>query len=81
MSVSFLALLALVTLRIRLLSQAFDYSAVCYYGVALLLLLYVFFFFFFLCLFLSLFPFVIHFISLALITYLISPVGLIHFGL
>ena len=46
MSVSFLALLALVTLRIRLLSQAFDYSAVCYYGVALLLLLYVFFFVF-----------------------------------
>ena len=47
MSVSFLALPALVILRIRLSSQAFDYSIVCYYGVALLLLLWFFFFFFF----------------------------------
>ena len=46
MSVSFLALPALVILRIRLSSQAFDYSAVYYYGVALLLSLWFFFFFF-----------------------------------
>ena len=78
MSVSFLALPALVILRIRLSSQAFDYSAVYYYGVALLLLLW---FFFFWCLFLSFFPFVKHFISSALMTYLISPIGLIHFSL
>ena len=78
MSVSFLALPALVILRIRLSSQAFDYSIVCYYGVALLLLLW---FFFFWCLFLSFFPFVKHFISSALMTYLISPIGLIHFSL
>ena len=45
MRVSFLALPALVILRIKLSSQAFDYSAVCYYGVALLLLLWFFFFF------------------------------------
>ena len=78
MSVSFLALPALVILRIRLSSQAFDYSAVYYYGVALLLLLW---FFFFWCLFLSFFPFVKHCISSALMTYLISPIGLIHFSL